>query len=118
MARLSVAVLACALALAIASPVPMLDTHLHRDSHAEIAAHVNSLQTTWKAGVNSRFANASDSFVRSQMGALLEGGPVLEQIEIEVPADLPTAFDSRTQWGSMCNSTKEVRDQAACGSVR
>lgn len=116
MARLSLAVLFAALALAAASPLPLLQTRLHTPSHAEIAAQVNAMQTTWKAGVNARFANASDAFVRRQMGALLQGGPELEEIEIEVPADLPTDFDSRQQWGSMCNSTKEVRDQADCGS--
>jgi hypothetical protein len=49
------------------------------------------------------------------MGALLEGGPVLAEKDIQVAADLPTGFDSRTEWGSMCPSTLEVRDQAACG---
>jgi cathepsin B len=115
MARLSLAVLFAALALAAASPLP-IQTRLHRFSHAEIAAQVNAVQTTWKAGVNARFANATEAFIKTQMGALLEGGPQLEEIEIVVAANLPSDFDSRQQWGDMCNSTKEVRDQADCGS--
>lgn len=55
-------------------------------------------------------------YIRRQMGTYLEGSPVQLQIQdVEVPADLPTSFDSRTQWGSMCPSTKEVRDQGSCG---
>jgi len=30
--------------------------------------------------------------------------------------DPPQSFDSRDQWGSICPSTSEIRDQAACGS--
>jgi len=33
-----------------------------------------------------------------------------------VPQAPPTAFDSRTQWGAMCASTGEIRDQSNCGS--
>jgi len=29
---------------------------------------------------------------------------------------LPKNFDARTTWGSICPSTSEIRDQAACGS--
>lgn len=29
---------------------------------------------------------------------------------------LPTAFDSRAQWGSICPSLNEIRDQGGCGS--
>lgn len=61
--------------------------------------------------------NVSMDFVRSHMGVLQDGNGVkLEEKVIEVPNDLPTDFDSRTQWGNMCPSTKEVRDQASCGS--
>jgi cathepsin B len=31
-------------------------------------------------------------------------------------AAIPTEFDARKQWGSICPSTAEVRDQANCGS--
>eukprot|EP00045_Choanoeca_perplexa_P023020 m.11642 g.11642 ORF g.11642 m.11642 type:complete len:347 (+) comp9866_c0_seq1:22-1062(+) len=91
--------------------------NFHKMSRHELMTErVRAMQPGWEAGVNRRFHNATDSFIKSQMGALLEGGPVLEEKEIEVPADLPTGFDSRTEWGSMCPSTLEVRDQAACGS--
>jgi cathepsin B len=36
--------------------------------------------------------------------------------EIEISNAIPPAFDSRTQWGAMCSSTGEIRDQSNCGS--
>ena len=30
--------------------------------------------------------------------------------------NLPDSFDSREKWGSICPSTKEIRDQGSCGS--
>ncbi|EDQ84327.1 uncharacterized protein MONBRDRAFT_39307 [Monosiga brevicollis MX1] len=95
---------------------PLIEAHLHiATRHEQVAAEVNQAQTSWTAGVNSRFARATDDFIKSQMG-VLEGGPQLPEKDIAVLADLPTAFDSREQWGSTCPSTKEIRDQAACGS--
>lgn len=29
---------------------------------------------------------------------------------------LPESFDAREQWGSICPSVKQVRDQSSCGS--
>lgn len=30
--------------------------------------------------------------------------------------ELPDSFDAREKWGTMCPSTKEIRDQGSCGS--
>jgi cathepsin B len=50
------------------------------------------------------------------MGAK-KGGPKLPIKRHTVSnVALPTNFDARQQWGSTCPSTKEVRDQGACGS--
>lgn len=29
--------------------------------------------------------------------------------------ELPESFDAREQWGSICPSVKQVRDQSSCG---
>jgi cathepsin B len=108
-----VAVVALA-ALAAAHPT---EVHFHKvNAHELMVQRINSMDTTWKAGINKRFHNASASFIKSQMGTILEGGPVLPEKEIEIRTDLPDSFDVRTQWGDICPSTKEIRDQAACGS--
>ena len=110
----------CAAALAVqvkfsekALGLPEVYTHEHAQ---KLIDEVNSKQTSWVAGHNGRFTNATRGFILSHLGAILTGGPQLPVQDIEVPADLPDAFDSRTQWGATCPSTKEVRDQAACGS--
>jgi cathepsin B len=46
----------------------------------------------------------------------LKGGPAPLEIKSEVAAAIPTQFDARTQWGSICPSVNAIRDQAACGS--
>lgn len=116
MMRAALAVLAF---VAVTTAVPLKKAHIAPDllGMEEMAKEINAKNVGWKAGVNQRFLNVSMAYIRGQMGALLEGSTVqLEEEDIDVPADLPTSFDSRTQWGDMCPSTKEVRDQASCGS--
>lgn len=89
---------------------------VYTTAHAQaLIDEVNAKQTSWTAGHNSRFVNATRSFILRHMGALKEPKGMLPEQDIEVGA-LPSDFDSRTQWGSMCPSTSEIRDQAACGS--
>jgi len=80
---------------------------------------VNSLQTTWTAGINNRFRDSTLSHVKGLCG-VLRGGPKLVENsglkQLSRSVDIPDAFDSREQWGDICPSTKDVRDQGACGS--
>jgi len=83
-----------------------------------IIDHINSdPHATWTAGVNQRFVNKTVAFAQRLCG-VLPGGPKLPVKEhyIKDPAAIPTAFDSRTQWGSTCPSISEIRDQGDCGS--
>jgi len=78
---------------------------------------VNSLKTTWTAGHNYGKYITLDH-IKSLCGALKF--PNREQLPRQDWSnhveDLPTSFDSREKWGSICPSTKEVRDQGSCGS--
>jgi cathepsin B len=78
---------------------------------------VNSLATTWKAGLNkgSLVYGASKGQLKSLMGAR-KGGVKLptKHIDADITA-LPDSFDSRVQW-PLCTSIKSIRDQSACGS--
>jgi len=104
-------------ALAVAAPSVNPGSMSAHDLRTQaIIQTVNNAKTSWTAGVNTRFVNASASFIKSQMGAKLTGGPKLPIIDITPSNAIPTDFDARVQWGSICPSTKEVRDQAACGS--
>ncbi len=75
---------------------------------------INSLGTTWKAGINQRFEGLSEKSIRRQMG-VISGGPKLPEKDITPLKDIPDSFDSRTMWSS-CPSIQEIRDQGACGS--
>jgi cathepsin B len=67
------------------------------------------------AGNNSRFEGASYRDAMRLMGVKLNGRrPALKA---KTPfQNVPASFDARLQWGSICPSTSEVRDQANCGS--
>jgi len=71
---------------------------------------------TWTAGLNSRFDGTSFGYVESLCGSFEDlTGSSLPPKDIQAMA-VPTDFDSRTQWGSICPSVSEVRDQSNCGS--
>lgn len=80
----------------------------------EMVDYINSLKTTWTAGVNVRFQGVPLKLIKNQMGAL-EGGEKLPLAERVVADDIPDSFDARTNWAS-CPSIGEVRDQGSCGS--
>jgi len=69
----------------------------------------------FEAGINSRFVGATYRDAIRLMGVKLNGRR--PPLKADPPLqDVPTSFDARQQWGSICPSTSEIRDQAACGS--
>jgi len=96
---------ACASALNLEGPA------LRRD----LIRSINGARTsTWKAGRNSRFEGATMKQARGLMGVKKNGFKL--PVKNVTVVDLPTSFDARTQWGAMCPTVLEVRDQSACGS--
>merc|ERR1711935_702177 len=89
------------------------------DRFAQIAEKVNSMNSTWKAGVNTRFANMSTEAIQSSMMKIdyVENKKTTNQYfhSYAKVASAPASFDSRTEW-SKCESISEVRDQSSCGS--
>jgi len=88
-------------------------------NHDSIAAHNRNPASTWVAGPNNKFADMTIAEAKKLMG-VLPGGPKLPveepNLTPEQLAAIPTDFDARKQWGKICPSTAEVRDQANCGS--
>jgi len=87
----------------------------------DIIARINNDPTsTWRAGVNSRWEGVSAQEAADFMGVLPTPPgmelPLKPEITAAEAAGVPDSFDSRDQWGAQCPSTKEVRDQANCGS--
>lgn len=83
----------------------------------EFIDHINAIQSTWKAGRNFH-RNTSRSFLKSLMGVHPDSHmfklPALTH-EIGDDEQLPTNFDSRTNWPD-CPTIREIRDQGSCGS--
>lgn len=80
----------------------------------ELIEHVNSVQSSWRAGINPGFIGTTEEYARGLCGAR-KGGPKLPLKEIEPLSAIPVSFDARTQW-PYCPTLKEVRDQGSCGS--
>jgi len=111
MSRLLLVAIALAVCAATNLQAPALDR--------KIIAQVNSNpRSTWKAGINNRFRDAKLKDVKKLLGYKPNGFklPLKQMAGTYALADIPTSFDARTQWGSLCPSTLEVRDQSACGS--
>lgn len=80
----------------------------------DLIHYVNSVQSSWRAGVNLGFVGATEDYIKGLCGAL-KGGPELFVKEVEVGKDIPASFDAREQW-PYCPTIQEIRDQGSCGS--
>ena len=101
MLRVTVLALICSLALA-------------KYPDLELIEYVNSVQSSWRAGINPGFIGTTEEYAKGLCGAL-KGGPKLPLRDIEPLKDIPDSFDAREEW-SQCATIKEIRDQGACGS--
>ncbi|KAK3924559.1 Cathepsin B [Frankliniella fusca] len=97
-----------------------LSTALPKDhflSEARIN-HINSLNTTWKAGRNFG-PHVTQKYIRGLLGVLPDAHKfrlpeVAPHIALADDA-IPETFDAREAWPE-CRTLKEVRDQGGCGS--
>jgi len=85
----------------------------------EIAAHVNSLQTSWKAEAPKHFKDVED--VKILLGTILKGDPRYVEASEEkqddgANVDVPAEFDVRTAFPQCANINGHIRDQSSCGS--
>lgn len=82
----------------------------------ELVNHINSMDLTWKAGLNegSSIAGATTDEVKKMLGTIL-GGPQLPRKQFTQVEALPTSFSALTNW-PYCPTIKQIRDQSACGS--
>jgi len=86
-----------------------------------MAAHVNSLQTSWQAESPSKFGSFDD--VRNYLGAKLSTDEGYEQVLAPKPddfdsfnGDIPTDFDVRTAFPDCADVSGFIGDQSSCGS--
>jgi cathepsin B len=83
----------------------------------ELVSRINSLTTSWKASSDQGYiANMTRNSIKKILGTKLHGGPKLPSKIYNIKeTELPTEFDSRTNWPD-CPTIKQIRDQANCGS--
>jgi len=88
--------------------------------HSNMVDEVNSMKTTWVAGVSERFEGSSLADVARLCGTVVDGQetPVfrLPLKDVVVPETLPTDFDARTGFPECADVIGHIRDQANCGS--
>jgi len=84
---------------------------------------ITSLQgkVSWQVGESSKWDTEKTASHYSYLfGTLMDDThddlPIREDNYGIADSDIPTNFDSRTQWGDICPSINEIRDQASCGS--
>ncbi|CAJ0581997.1 unnamed protein product, partial [Mesorhabditis spiculigera] len=87
-------------------------------SGKELVDYVNSVQSAWTAKLNPRFAAYPDKVKQKLMGVKNIAVPMEYRVnEVDTILDgVPASFDGRVQWGAMCPSVKNIRDQSSCGS--
>jgi cathepsin B len=108
--------LVLALAIAVASAAYWLDAS-EQAKRLQIINDVNrQIGRTWTAGINPRFDGTSFQYLKSLCGSFEDLTGSSLAVKDITPMAVPTAFDSRDQWGSICPSVSEIRDQSNCGS--
>jgi len=90
-----------------------LDTHIN-------AVNLNK-NSTWTAGVNSKFANVSHKEAQAIMGTIVDPDWTIKGVESahltnNSVISTPEIFDSRTNWPKCASIIDHIRDQSNCGS--
>jgi len=100
----------------------LAEDHTTKALNPAMIAEINAMKTTWKADVNTKFANATVADVKKLLGTVLPGDagfyePELEKTRFTIKASaIPASFDVRTNWPACEVITGRVRDQSVCGS--
>jgi len=77
---------------------------------------VNNAGVSWTAGKNFYFMGKTVADAKRLCGVKRSDSVQLAVRQVRPAAAIPVSFDSRQQWGSICPSTSEIRDQSDCGS--
>eukprot|EP00494_Astrolonche_serrata_P024099 UN24357 len=81
---------------------------------------INSSNTTWVAGENTKFAGSTLADVRQYLGTIVDPEHAINQDPEQMMAlyriQLPDAFDGREQWPKCAGVIGHIRDQSNCGS--
>ena len=96
----------------------LADEQKYEDRLKNIADLVNSQNLGWQAEVSPRFKGMSKAEIKHMMGAFMTDNsnlPHVSQVHKFNFNEVPATFSSQTKW-PQCQSIKDIRDQANCGS--
>jgi cathepsin B len=80
----------------------------------DLIEHVNSVQSSWKAGINENFAGMTLGQVKAMMGVLPREQPALDLPVVSYPNFVADdEFDGYKVWGKCAHA---IRNQGHCGS--
>lgn len=87
----------------------------------ELVEKLNHIPKTWQHGLSGKFSGEKKP---SEYSYLMGSLPIPEELDLPekdyplqaTDMDIPASFDPRDQWGDMCPSLYEIRDQGSCGS--
>ena len=91
----------------------------------EIISNLKNGEQSWTAGENAKFSLSKTAADYEHLFGSLEIPSHLQLAQKPqsyydamniADDDIPASFDPREQWGDICPSLLEVRDQASCGS--
>ena len=99
----------------------MLKAERPLDLETHIGVVNNNPKSTWTAGVNSKFANASLKEVQAIMGTIVDPEWTINSEEsahlvTDGPISPSEQFDARVNWPKCASIIDHIRDQSNCGS--
>jgi len=96
--------------------VPLIQVVWAEGSHDhDLIDIINSIGTTWKAGVNFEGRDGVEPFANVLLGARPRPNKTLELREsLTTNLPIPFTFDSRKKW-PYCPTISQIQDQSACG---
>jgi len=87
----------------------------------ELVKQLDNIPKSWSHGLTGKFSaekRASDySYLMGSLPIPAELDlPAKDFSSVLKSAEIPASFDPRDQWGEMCPSLSQIRDQGSCGS--
>ena len=108
---------------ASAAAAPSQQQHVHLERLAQINA-IQAALPLWKAGTDTKFATSSPGTFRNLLGVkgnwskaineAVERGEI-ERLLHDSRLEIPTSFDSATNWPKCAKTINDIRDQSNCG---
>eukprot|EP01013_Petalomonas_cantuscygni_P030406 TRINITY_DN56377_c0_g1_i1.p1 TRINITY_DN56377_c0_g1~~TRINITY_DN56377_c0_g1_i1.p1 ORF type:complete len:365 (+),score=77.03 TRINITY_DN56377_c0_g1_i1:25-1095(+) len=103
----------------LATAAVALAGNVHDEARQQLINEVNSKQSLWRAGVNSRFRGTPIDSVKPLLGVKPHSAETVRSkakvFNRTVSLAIPDSFDSLSNWPRCAKVIGDIRDQSACG---